>query len=95
MWSRAGTDDGPSAFLGTGPTETGPIVLTGTQDVIARTDSELGSGISIPEIDRLDVRADGANLVTGDNHAIWYYRRAGQEVRHHDSYRGAAADPIV
>jgi YD repeat-containing protein len=34
----------------------------------------LGSGISIHELDRLDVRSDGANLVTGDNHAIWYYR---------------------
>jgi RHS repeat-associated protein len=55
-------------------TQTVPRVFTGTQDVISRTGSELGRGFSIPELDRLDVRADGANLVTGDNHAIWYFR---------------------
>jgi hypothetical protein len=46
--------------------------FTGTQDVISRTDSPFGRGFSIPELDRLHIGSAGVNLVTGDNHAIWY-----------------------
>jgi hypothetical protein len=48
--------------------------FAGTQDVIARSASELGGGFSLPELDRLFITPTGANLVTGDNHAIWFAR---------------------
>jgi RHS repeat-associated protein len=53
-------------------TETVPAVFVGSQDVVSRAGSELGNGFSIAELDRLDIQSTGANLITGDNHAIWY-----------------------
>jgi RHS repeat-associated protein len=47
-------------------------VFTGVQDIISRSDSELGAGLSITEIDRLDIKPTGVNLITGSNHAIWF-----------------------
>jgi len=74
MLRRVGSNESAAAFFpGSAPgTQIVPCVFTGTQDVISRTDNELGRGFSIPELDRLDIQATGANLITGDNHAIWY-----------------------
>ncbi len=49
-----------------------PYVFTGKQDLISRADSPVGRGFSIAELDRLDIQPSGANLITGDNHAIWH-----------------------
>jgi RHS repeat-associated protein len=73
MWSRSGTDGSPWFLsVATHGTETVATVFTGTQDVISRADSPFGRGFSVPELDRLHIGPGGVNLVTGDNHAIWY-----------------------
>jgi hypothetical protein len=74
MWSREGSNESAAAVFpgyGTG-TETVPVRFIGSQDVISRIDSETGCGVSIPEVDRLDIQPTGANLITGSNHALWY-----------------------
>jgi RHS repeat-associated protein len=52
--------------------EVAPVRFIGDQDVISRTDNESGRGLSITEVDRLDIKPTGVNLITGDNHAIWF-----------------------
>jgi hypothetical protein len=74
MWSREGSNESAAAVFpgyGTG-TEIVPVRFIGSQDVISRIDSETGRGVSITEVDRLDIQPTGANLITGSNHALWY-----------------------
>jgi RHS repeat-associated protein len=71
MPMSTGAETFESIFCGPG-TETFPIGFAGAQCVISRSDSELGAGLSITEIDRLDIKPTGVNLITGSNHAIWF-----------------------
>lgn len=64
MSSRVGGGASPTAFLGVGPgygTEVVPVRFVGDQDVISRTDSASGRGLSITEADKLDIQPDGVN----------------------------------
>lgn len=61
---------------------------SGTQDVVDRTQSEFGSGWWLPELDRLDVGAGGANLVGGTNDSIWFAETSG-------SYAVESGNPAI
>lgn len=46
--------------------------VSGNQDVVGRATSEFGSGWWLPELDRLDIKTAGVNLITGLNQAVWF-----------------------
>jgi RHS repeat-associated protein len=62
-------------------------IFTGTQDLVSRTDNELGRGLSITEIDKLIPGPTGVNLITGTNHAIWFPNVGGGSYAREDGFQ--------